>query len=266
MPPGNTDPRGGRRVLLSFDVEEFDLPGEYGALPPSEVQMEIGAAGLVAVLDLLDRLALRATFFTTAVFASAHPGLTRRIAARHELASHGWEHSRFAEADLARSRAELERLSGVPVRGFRRARFGAFDRGALAAAGYRYDSSDNPIWLPGRYNNLGSPRTIHRADGVVKIPVSASPLVRYPLFWLSFKHTPPSLFRAISAWTLRHDGYLNLFFHPWEFTPLDAFPIPALVSRFAGPPMVARLEAYLQWLKQRATFEPLGEFAARWEA
>ena len=266
MPPGNTDPRGGRRVLLSFDVEEFDLPGEYGALPPSEVQMEIGAAGLVAVLDLLDRLDLRATFFTTAVFASAHPDLTRRIAARHELASHGWEHSRFAEADLARSRAELERLSGVPVRGFRRARFGAFDRGALAAAGYRYDSSDNPIWLPGRYNNLGSPRTIHRADGVVKLPVSASPLVRYPLFWLSFKHTPPSLFRAISAWTLRHDGYLNLFFHPWEFTPLDAFPIPALVSRFAGPPMVARLEAYLQWLKQRATFEPLGEFAARWEA
>ncbi len=107
---------------------------------------------------------------------------------------------------------ELERLSGLPVTGFRRARFGAFDRRALRPAGYAYDSSDNPIWLPGRYNNWGKPRTAYKAaDGLAVLPVSASPLVRYPLFWLSFKHTPPALFRAVSRWTLARDGYLNLF-------------------------------------------------------
>jgi hypothetical protein len=254
------------RVLLSFDVEEFDLPGEYGAVPAFETQIAVGAEGLAAVLDLLDRLRLPATFFTTAVFARECPALLARIAGGHELASHGWSHSSFADDDLERSRIELQRLSGRPVHGFRRARFGAFDRRRLAAAGYTYDSSDNPIWLPGRYNNLGKPRLPYRADGLVILPVSASPLVRFPLFWLAFKHVPPALFRAASRWTLGHDGHLNLFFHPWEFADLGRFGLPKLVARPDGAAMVARLERYLLWLRERADFETLGAFAERLRA
>ena len=263
------------KALLSFDVEEFDLPGEYGKkqAPALDVQLEVGTRGLTSVLEFLDRTGVRATFFTTAVFAAARPELIRRIAAsplKHEVASHGWSHSSFEERDLLRSRIEIEGIAGRPVVGFRRARFGEFDRKALATAGYRYDSSDNPIWLPGRYNNLKKPRTAYRfgdpgTPGVTILPVSASPLLRYPLFWLSFKHSPMRVFRLASAWTLREDGYLNLFFHPWEFTSLAGFKVPFLVSRRAGEKMVARLEAYLLWLKERADFEPLADFVVRWE-
>jgi len=262
------------KALLSFDVEEFDLPGEYGNLPPLAEQIEVGTRGLTAVLELLDRTGVRATFFTTAVFAQARPEMLRRIAAsplRHEVASHGWSHSSFEEKDLLRSRLALEEIVGKPVVGFRRARFGAFDRAALALAGYRYDSSDNPIWLPGRYNNLKEPRTPYRfvaGEGsrpVTILPVSASPLVRYPLFWLSFKHSPMALYRLASRWSLAKDEYLNFFFHPWEFASLAGYKIPFVVRRRAGEEMVARLEEYLLWLRERADFETLADFAVRWE-
>ena len=252
------------RILLSFDVEEFDLPGEYGAVPDLPTQVAVGARGLEVVLDLLDRVQIPATFFTTAVFAQNRPDLLARMSApHHELASHGWSHSSFTEADLLRSKNELERLSGREVRGFRRARFGAFDRSELRKAGYTYDSSENPIWLPGRYNHFGHPRTPWRMeDGLLILPVSASPILRYPLFWLSFKHSPPALFRAVSRWTLAQDGHLNLFFHPWEFTDLAGFGLPRLITKVDGAAMVARLETYLCWLKERAEFQTLGSFAA----
>ena len=259
------------RILLSFDTEEFDLPGEYGEMPPLDVQLEVGARGLEAVLDLLDRLGpeARATFFTTAVFAQNRPALIARLLERHELASHGWSHTTFERGDAARSKEELERLSGRPVLGFRRARFGPFDRAELREAGYRYDSSLNPIWLPGRYNNLGKPRTVHRLpEGPVEIPVSASPCLRFPLFWLAFKHAPLPLFRAATRSALAADGHVNLFFHPWEFTSLEGFRLPGIVTRRAGEGMGDRLEAYLRWLRQQgdAAFETLGEFSARWDA
>ena len=46
-------------------------------------------------LNLLDRLSVRATFFVLGAALARHPDLGRAIAARgHELAVHGWTHSR----------------------------------------------------------------------------------------------------------------------------------------------------------------------------
>ncbi|PZG93648.1 polysaccharide deacetylase family protein [Streptomyces sp. NTH33] len=46
-------------------------------------------------LDELDRLAVRATFFVLGERVARYPGLTRHMAERgHELAVHGWTHSR----------------------------------------------------------------------------------------------------------------------------------------------------------------------------
>ena len=55
--------------MLSFDVEEFDLPNEYGAALPLERQLSIGAAGLSSALKLVDELQIKVTLFTTARMA-----------------------------------------------------------------------------------------------------------------------------------------------------------------------------------------------------
>jgi len=249
-----------KRILLSFDVEEFDLPLEYGHEIPEIDQFRATAAGLEIVLALLDRMEVTATFFTTACFAARQADLIRRVAVRHEIASHGFTHSHFVEADLLKSRLALEEIVERPVRGFRRPRLQFTDPEMIGRAGYLYSSSENPIWMPGRYNNLFRKRTASRCGTIWNIPVSATPVVRFPLFWLSFKNVPFAVVKAATEWTLSWDSYLNVFFHPWEFLDLRAYHLPWFVKRVCGRNLECRLETYLEWLKSRGRFVTFSAF------
>ncbi len=250
-------------VLLSFDVEEFDIPTEYGRDVPFVTQIRVSAEGLTRVLDLLDELKIRATFFTTAVFARERSDLIlRMVKAGHEVASHSYYHNQFENAHLAESKAFLESISGTTIQGFRRARFDRTEIQAIAAAGYRYDSSENPIFLPGRYIRIFEPRTLYRREGVLKIPISSTPLLRIPLFWLAFKNFPRWLTRLTSRWVLSNDGYLCIFFHPWEFSDLSTYGLPWIVTKSYGEDFLEQLKEHLLWLQEQADFIPMGEFSA----
>jgi hypothetical protein len=250
-----------KKVLLSIDVEEFDIPEEYGQKVDDQSKIRVSGEGLVLLLDLLEELDLTVTCFTTVYFARCQPALMERIIRRHELASHGFIHSTFAPTDLLASRLELEKLSGRHIHGFRRPRLKTVDSSEVIAAGYSYNSSENPIWLPGRYMHFFRPRLPYMSGDLVNLPVSTSPLIRYPLFWLSFKNSPLGLFKKMSGWALESDGYLNIFFHPWEFIDLNAWRLPASVKRLSGKKMLSKLSAYLVWLKDRAAFTTCAAFA-----
>ncbi len=248
-------------TLLTFDVEEFDAPLDRGRDLPMSTQLALGAEGFRRVLDLLDELEVPAsTLFITANLAQHAPELVRRGAERHEIASHGFMHRTFETADLARSREVLRSLSGQPVRGFRRARLQATDPQAILEAGYCWDSSENPVWIPGRYNNLRRPRTAYRKGALVEIPASASPRLRIPLFWLAMKNLPMPVVRAASAACLRRDGYLHLYWHPWELLDLRDSGLPRSMRRPDGDRMRDRLAAYVRWLGERSSFASISAF------
>jgi hypothetical protein len=248
-----------RHVLLSFDAEEFDIPNEYGRRLPEDAQAAVGAEGLSRVLDLLDRTGVPASFFTTVRLAEAAPALIRRLVdSGHELASHGVDHSLWSDGDLRKSRELLEAMGQVPVRGFRRARFQTTSAVALREGGYDYDSSEHPVWIPGRYNGWSIPRRPRLDQGVVRVPVSSSPVVRAPLFWLAFKNYPTGLYRAFCRWTLRTDGILALLFHPWEFCDLEGFGLPRYIGRPDGVALQRRLAALIGELKSLAEFVTYG--------
>jgi len=253
-------------VLLSFDIEEFDIPTEYGQQIPETEQFEVSHRGFKSLLWLLDYLEIRATLFVTANFALRYPDLIQDAAQKHEIASHGFYHNRFGLADLANSKQSLEQITQTAVVGFRMARLQPVNEIAIAAAGYQYNSSLNPIYLPGRYNHLSKPRTAYRSVNLLNIPISATPLVRLPLFWLSFKNLPLWLIKSASEWTLNQDGYLNLYFHPWEFTDLSGYSLPFYVKRYAGKLLLDRLEQYLHWLAQRAKFRTLADFTENFDS
>lgn len=247
-------------ILLSFDVEEFDAPVERGRPMEMAEQMEWGARGYARVLALLEELRVPATMFTTANFAQWHPELVRAAAVRHETASHGFLHAHFAEEDLLRSRLVLEELSGTPVTGFRRARLQPTAPQMIHQAGYRYDSSENPIWLPGRYNNLGKPRVPYRKGELWEVPISATPVLRLPLFWLAMKNLPmPVVLRAAQR-CLEHDGLLNMFWHPWEFIDLRASGLPRYMRRVDGEGMCDRLAHLVEWLRPRGLFRTFNQW------
>jgi len=248
-------------VLLSFDVEEFDVPEEYGQQVPNDVKFAVSRNGLEPILQLLDDLNIRATFFTTANFALHHRSLMQTMAQTHEIASHGFFHSSFEVADLHESRRALAEIVGTPITGFRMARLQKVNDWDIEDAGYAYNSSVNPTYLPGRYNNFFQPRTAHYSNTLLNIPVSVTPLLRFPLFWLSFKHFPLPLYQLASHYTLQVDRYISLYFHPWEFTDISQFALPGYIKRRSGFPMLCRLKRYLTWLKCQAEFITYAEFS-----
>lgn len=248
-------------ILLSFDVEEFDSPHAAGQRLSLDDQVAVTAQGLESLMPRLNEVGCSATFFTTAQYAEQDTERMRVIAQRHEIASHGYFHARFEDAHLASSRDVLQRLTGHPILGFRRARLQHTDHDAITAAGYLYNSSENPIWLPGRYNNLRRPRGAYRSGELINIPISASPRLRIPLFWLAFKNLPETILRRAAARALREDRYLNLFFHPWEFTDLHPWRLPWYVKRHGGEAMLDRLSRFLEWLAPQGTFQTMGNFA-----
>src|SRR5262249_21335848 len=144
-----------------IDVEEhFQVQAMAGCIARSDWD---GKASRVEqstnrALDLFAAHGAKATCFVLGWIAERHPALIKRIVADgHELASHGYQHVRADaqtltefHADLTRTKAILEDLGGVPVRGYRAATFSIGARNpwafeVLAEAGYTYSSSVNPI-------------------------------------------------------------------------------------------------------------------------
>jgi peptidoglycan/xylan/chitin deacetylase (PgdA/CDA1 family) len=253
-------------ILLGFDVEEFDMPFEYGKTLPLAEQLSISTTGTLLVLDLLKETGIKATFFCTANYAINQPDIILKIVNDgHEIASHGYYHSDFKPEHLEQSKTTLEKISGTPVTGYRMARMMPVDEKEIKKAGYRYNSSINPTWLPGRYNNLKKPRTWFFDQGVLQIPASVSSLLRFPLFWLTFHNLPLSLIKRMSAAAHGKDGYLNLYFHPWEFTDLkqpEKFGFPAYVSKNSGEAFIKRIRDFISWAQaNNYEFTRTGDFA-----
>jgi peptidoglycan/xylan/chitin deacetylase (PgdA/CDA1 family) len=250
-------------LLLSFDIEEFDTPNEYGKSLTLEEQLIPSVEGTTRILALLKEKQVKATFFCTVTFAQHAPELIKQIIkAGHEVASHGMSHSSFKIADLVTSKAALETITKQPIYGFRMARMMKVDPKEIITAGYRYDSSLNPTFLPGRYNNYCQPRTVFRIGDLWQIPASVTPHLRIPLFWLALHNLPVSVYVYLLMQTIRHDGYATIYFHPWEFINLHdkQFGLPFYIRNHSGESFVARLATVIDMAKkQRCTFSTLSE-------
>lgn len=255
-------------ICLTFDIEEFDLPIELGYSIALDRQIEISRQGTEAILDLLKKYGIRGTFFVTVNFCRQSPDTVLRIIQEgHELASHGVNHSSFEKSDLIKSKEALERFSGKAVAGFRMPRMKQIAPEDIADAGYKWESSLNPTYIPGRYNNFSRSRTPFREGAILQIPSSVSPIVRFPLFWLSAHVLPLNLFLRIAQWTLRKDKSLVLYFHPWEFYNLKSlteYKLPFLILRRAGRGMCEYLSGIIRFfINHRAQFGTLSDLYTR---
>ena len=245
------------RNALSVDVEDWFQVGAFETVidranwDSLECRVECNTD---AVLALFDDAGVKGTFFTLGWVAERYPQLIRRISeAGHEVASHGWDHQRvFAmtpaafAADIARTRAVLEGLSGHPVTGYRAPSFSIDARTpwaheALAEAGYAYSSSVAPV-VHDHYGWPEAPRFAFK-------PVAGSDLVELPVTTARFAGRTLAaggggFFRILpygfSRWALRQVNEEKqpaiLYFHPWEIDPDQ--------PRVANAPLKSKVRHY----------------------
>lgn len=104
-----------------------------------------------AILDLLDRRGLKATFFAMGANATQHQSLLREIAAAgHAIGSHGWSHlnltrlsARKAYQEIDAGRKAVEDILQAPVKLFRPA-YGRFGESAVRFLASKRD--DMIVW------------------------------------------------------------------------------------------------------------------------
>lgn len=239
---------------MTFDLEEFDIPEEYGQKVSHADQMNVTRKGSERLIALLDQYEVTATFFTTGNYARQNQDLVKAISMKHEIASHALYHDpfyEFKESDLLESKQILESITGQEVTGFRMPRLKPFSMDRLLEAGYLYDSSLNPTYLPGRYNLLHENPLPNLKNGLIELPCSTTPYVRFPLFWLSFKNLPIGLYSALCGLTLRKRKSLMLYFHPWEFAEIGEYKLPGYVKNPDGERLLRKLEHLIVYLKKQ---------------
>ena len=226
---------------LSVDVEDWFQVGAFenvidrGDWDSLALRVE---DNVLRILDLFDEAQVKATFFTLGWVAKRNPALMRRIAeAGHEIASHGYDHTRvftfdrahFGE-DIRTARMILEDAAGVPVTGYRAPSFSIDQRTPwayleLAEQGYVYSSSVAPVAHP-HYGWREAPRFAFKPlpwSDLVEIPVTTALLGgrRLAAGGGGFFRVLPY---AFSRWAIRQvnrrDGRPAVFyFHPWEVDP-----------------------------------------------
>jgi peptidoglycan/xylan/chitin deacetylase (PgdA/CDA1 family) len=188
---------------------------------------------LPEILALLAETGVTATFFVLGEVAERLPGRVREIAAAgHEVASHGHHHLRASErpaaellADLRRSRALLEDVTGRPVWGYRAPEWSLRALASpkvplVAVAGYRYDSSLAPYPIAGRITNPCRPvrlRWEHGPELDELPPLALSPL-RLPVGSWTGRLLPPDWLIAAARDCHARDGLPVVVVHPWELT------------------------------------------------
>lgn len=242
---------------LSVDVEDWFQVGAFESVIERDDWNSLSdrvERNVHEILDLFDEAEVKATFFALGWVAKRHGGLMRDIVVRgHELASHGWDHSRvfrmeraaFAE-DISRARKVLEDAAGVRVTGYRAPSF-SIDRRTpwafkeLAEQGYTYSSSVAPV-SHDHYGWEDAPRFAFR-------PLPWSELIEMPVTTAVFAGKRLAaggggFFRVIpygfTRWAIRQvnrEAHPAVFyFHPWEIDPGQ--------PRVAGAPLKSRLRHY----------------------
>jgi polysaccharide deacetylase family protein (PEP-CTERM system associated) len=252
------DPRnaGGGTLLLSVDFEDWH----------QLVRRRVGASGWEqpgpavarqtdALLDLLDELGLKATFFILGMAARSHPAEVEKIAARgHEIGCHGDQHipvhtqtpAEFA-GDLRAGRKTIEDLTGQQPRGYRAPAFTitqgsrwAYD--VLSEEGFAYDASahDTPAVRdrPDAATRGPHPLALSNGRTLWEFPVAVwhAGGRRLPIGGASYWAVmpPPLVLRGLES----AGAFAGLYLHPQE---LDPQPLKPMLGR--QTPLKARLHA-----------------------
>lgn len=232
-------------VLLTFDLEEFSLPIDYGKKIKTERMLRVSHRGCKPMERLLKDFNIKATFFTTGYFARNFPRIVRKFAKDgHEIALHAVN---FYNLDsLKREKKALETTSKSRIIGIRTHKLGLPLFNILRKIGIKYDSSLHPTYVPGRYNNLGYTRKPFKEDGILEISISVT-LLRLPFSFIWFRNLGLNYAKICTLLTLRDQNFVNLYFHPWEFVNLKSFDLPFYVTKNTGKKMDKMLREYIEW-------------------
>ena len=194
MPPAMDEYQQKMRSLKLYFIMTIDVDP-----PLSYIPNQIIVRGVIALLNFLNKHAIKATFFVPAVVAEKFPVVMEEIVQQgHEVACHGLKHDKreatlgiSEELRIIKTATEIiQSATGLRPVGFRAPLFNVNENCwiALQKNDYVYDSSivcsplygSHKIFFPSKPFPLPVPKTSKNCS-LLEIPVSANPFLPFPL-------------------------------------------------------------------------------------
>jgi len=218
--------------VISIDVEDW-LQSTWDRSLPIAKRSE---ANTYHLIELLDRIGAKTTMFVLGKFAKTYPKVVKELAkAGHEIGSHGYGHvesftqtkEEFKE-DITKAKSLLEDITGEEVIGHRAPDFSIVRKNLwaieiLAEAGFKYDSSINPI----QHNRYGiaefptTPVVLNLAKGntITEFPIASFPIGKknYPIGGGGYHRLFPGFVTRYCAKKILKKNEFIFYCHPYEF-------------------------------------------------
>ncbi len=251
-----------KTILLTFDLEEF--PAEEFEIPISKKEAyKIGFEGTKVILNLLKKHKIQATCFVTYEFAKKYKRIIKELESIGcEIACHGYNHThRYnkmpQEEALKYLKYSIKGLQnlGFKINGFRAPQMSRPDYKIIEKAGFKYDSSLHPAWIPGYYNNFFEKREIQNKNNLAIVPLSVSPFLRLPMAWLWFRNFGLTYEKVLTRLNFLDKEFTNVYMHPWEFVDINneinRRYMSRLIIRKTGDKFVHMLDEYIKWCRSK---------------
>ncbi|WP_284643554.1 DUF3473 domain-containing protein [Paenibacillus silviterrae] len=177
--------------MLTFDIEEW-FHANYDHINPDDYRGKGSKfrAHMDSLLQLCSDTGCKATFFTLGCIGEDYPDVVKAIAREgHDVASHGYGHQLAYKqtigefkADVAKSVAILEDLTGTKVLGYRAPSWSIVESNlhyltALEELGMVYDASIFPVktflyGIPDAPQDIHKPKVNGKELGIYEVPMS----------------------------------------------------------------------------------------------
>jgi polysaccharide deacetylase family protein (PEP-CTERM system associated) len=236
------------------------------------------------LLELLDRRAVRATFFMLGWVAERCPSLVRQILdGGHEIGSHGYGHQMIGRGDektfrrdVGRAKSILEDQTGTKIKGYRAPSYSITSKTlwaleVLVELGFEYDSSIFPVHHD-YYGIPDAPRFPHikrLRDGGCIFEFPPSTLAAYGV---NLPVAGGGYFRlfpyGLTAWAIRRINDKEkqpalVYLHPWEIDPDQPRVAAAWRSQFRHYQNLRATESKFTRLLEDFSWGPISEVLSR---
>ena len=236
-----------KKLLLTIDVEQ-DIPSKLNGSYK-------GIESLPQFLDLLKKMNLKASFFTTADVCIKYPEIMKRIVnENHQIGCHGYSHRELwfktynqQLKEIRKSTEIIKDILGIEPHIFRAPRFSANNKTikVLEELGYEIDSSVLPNnvvkgfkGLFTFHSHIGAQNTPYHPSYKDIVKKGESPIIEVPLTENPTIEGAPigagflNKFGAIKTCEIMNEvkeEYLIFLIHPWELVDLSKY-YPSLDS------------------------------------
>lgn len=237
-------------VLLTFNIVNIEAKCKNGIEVSDEERLEISENNTKAILRILDKQDIKASFFVEISLVEKLRNLLKAISSQgHEIAFYNQNSS---SEEIENTKRIIQDFLEKQIKGIRQKDNKiSYERLKLMEFSYISNIDNAGILFP--FKRLKRDTEIIEQDGLSIVPESISPYSQLPYNDFVFQVLPMKYYRNMVFETLKNDEFVLIYLNSWQFTDFARyhFDVPFYRRLNSGKKMEDKLDDLLSWINEK---------------